>query len=107
MMTQVRKAIIPVAGFGTRLLPISKAIPKEMVPVVDRPLIQHVVEEALAAGINEIILVTRAGKSAIEDHFDAHFELEHSLASKGKDALLETLSAISPKKLKVTSVASA
>ena len=104
MMTQVRKAIIPVAGFGTRLLPISKAIPKEMVPVVDRPLIQHVVEEALAAGINEIILVTRAGKSAIEDHFDAHFELEHSLASKGKNALLETLSAISPKKLKVTSV---
>lgn len=104
MMTQVRKAIIPVAGFGTRLLPISKAIPKEMVPVVDRPLIQHVVEEALAAGINEIILVTRAGKSAIEDHFDAHFELEHSLASKGKQALLETLSAIAPKQLKITSV---
>ncbi|WP_168016810.1 UTP--glucose-1-phosphate uridylyltransferase [Halomonas salinarum] len=103
-MSQVRKAIIPVAGFGTRLLPISKAIPKEMVPVVDRPLIQHVVEEALAAGINEIILVTRAGKSAIEDHFDAHFELEHSLASKGKDALLETLFAICPKHLKVTSV---
>lgn len=101
---QVRKAIIPVAGFGTRLLPISKAIPKEMVPVVDRPLIQHVVEEALAAGINEIILVTRAGKSAIEDHFDAHFELEHSLASKGKDAQLQILSSISPKKLKVTSV---
>lgn len=75
-----------------------------MVPVVDRPLIQHVVEEVLAAGINEIILVTRVAKSAIEDHFDAHFELEHSLASKGKDALLETLSAISPKKLKVTSV---
>ncbi|WP_447553346.1 UTP--glucose-1-phosphate uridylyltransferase [Vreelandella sp. EE22] len=103
-MTQVRKAIIPVAGFGTRLLPISKAIPKEMVPVVDRPLIQHVVEEALAAGINEIILVTRTGKSSIEDHFDAHFELEHSLASKGKDALLETLSAIAPPRLKVTSV---
>ncbi|WP_447529180.1 UTP--glucose-1-phosphate uridylyltransferase [Vreelandella sp. TE19] len=103
-MTQVRKAIIPVAGFGTRLLPISKAIPKEMVPVVDRPLIQHVVEEALAAGINEIILVTRTGKSAIEDHFDAHYELEDSLAKKGKDALLETLSAIAPPKLKVTSV---
>lgn len=103
-MTQVRKAIIPVAGFGTRLLPISKAIPKEMVPVVDRPLIQHVVEEAMAAGINEIILVTRTGKSAIEDHFDTHFELEHSLASKGKSALLETLSATSPQQLKVTSV---
>ncbi|MGP9765427.1 UTP--glucose-1-phosphate uridylyltransferase [Halomonas sp. AOP13-D3-9] len=103
-MTQVRKAIIPVAGFGTRLLPISKAIPKEMVPVVDRPLIQHVVEEALAAGINEIILVTRSGKSAIEDHFDAHAELEDSLASKGKDALLETLAAIAPPGLKITSV---
>lgn len=103
-MTQVRKAIIPVAGFGTRLLPISKAIPKEMVPVVDRPLIQHVVEEALAAGINEIILVTRSGKSAIEDHFDAHAELEDSLASKGKDALLQTLSAIAPPNLKITSV---
>lgn len=103
-MTQVRKAIIPVAGFGTRLLPISKAIPKEMVPVVDRPLIQHVVEEALAAGINEIVLVTRSGKSAIEDHFDAHAELEDSLASKGKDALLEVLAAIAPPQLKITSV---
>ncbi|MCA1772280.1 MAG: NTP transferase domain-containing protein, partial [Halomonas sp.] len=103
-MTQVRKAIIPVAGLGTRLLPISKSIPKEMVPVVDRPLIQHVVEEAMAAGINEIILVTRTGKSAIEDHFDTHFELEHTLAEKGKDALLATLAAISPKQLNVTSV---
>lgn len=109
MMTEVnkaavRKAIIPVAGFGTRLLPISKAIPKEMVPVVDRPLIQHVVEEALAAGINEIVLVTRSGKAAIEDHFDAHAELEDSLASKGKDALLATLAAIAPPHLKITSV---
>lgn len=103
-MTQVRKAIIPVAGFGTRLLPISKSVPKEMVPVVDRPLIQHVVEEALAAGINEIILVTRSGKSAIEDHFDAHAELEASLASKGKDDLLKTLAAIAPPSLKITSV---
>lgn len=103
-MTQVRKAIIPVAGFGTRLLPISKSIPKEMVPVVDRPLIQHVVEEALAAGINEIILVTRSGKSAIEDHFDAHVELEDSLASKGKDDLLKMLADIAPPYLKITSV---
>lgn len=103
-MIQVRKAIIPVAGFGTRLLPISKSIPKEMVPVVDRPLIQHVVEEALAAGINEIILVTRSGKSAIEDHFDAHAELEDSLAGKGKNELLEILAAIAPPKLKITSV---
>lgn len=103
-MTQVRKAIIPVAGFGTRLLPISKSIPKEMVPVVDRPLIQHVVEEALAAGINEIILVTRSGKSSIEDHFDVHAELEDSLASKGKDDLLKTLADIAPPYLKITSV---
>ncbi len=103
-MTKVRKAIIPVAGFGTRLLPISKSIPKEMVPVVDRPLIQHVVEEALAAGINEIILVTRSGKSSIEDHFDAHAELEDSLASKGKEALLKTLADIAPPHLKITSV---
>ncbi|HSP32031.1 MAG TPA: UTP--glucose-1-phosphate uridylyltransferase [Halomonas sp.] len=103
-MMQVRKAIIPVAGFGTRLLPISKSIPKEMVPVVDRPLIQHVVEEALAAGINEIILVTRSGKSAIEDHFDAHAELEDSLASKGKKDLLKVLAAIAPPHLKITSV---
>lgn len=103
-MMKVRKAIIPVAGFGTRLLPISKSIPKEMVPVVDRPLIQHVVEEALAAGINEIILVTRSGKSAIEDHFDAHAELEASLASKGKDDLLKLLADIAPSSLKITSV---
>lgn len=103
-MQHLRKAIIPVAGFGTRLLPISKAIPKEMVPVVDRPLIQHVVEEALAAGINEIVLVTRTGKAAIEDHFDAHAELEQSLAEKGKRALLETLAAIAPPELKITSV---
>jgi UTP--glucose-1-phosphate uridylyltransferase len=72
--------------------------------VVDRPLIQHVVEEALAAGINEIILVTRSGKSAIEDHFDTHAELEDSLASKGKDDLLKTLAAIAPAHLKITSV---
>ncbi len=103
-MQNLRKAIIPVAGFGTRLLPISKAIPKEMVPVVDRPLIQHVVEEALAAGINEIILVTRTGKPAIEDHFDAHVELEQSLADKGKQALLDTLADIAPPELKITSV---
>lgn len=103
-MTQVRKAIIPVAGFGTRLLPISKAIPKEMVPVVDRPIIQHVVEEALAAGINEILLVTRTGKSSIEDHFDTHFELEASLEKSGKDAILAMVREIAPPELKITTV---
>lgn len=102
MIKPLRKVIIPVAGFGTRLLPISKSIPKEMVPVVDRPVIQHVVEEALAAGLNEVVLVTRSGKSAVEDHFDAHFELEASLAAKGKDSLLEVLRAIAPPELKMT-----
>ena len=101
---KISKAIIPVAGLGTRLLPISKSIPKEMVPVVDRPLIQHVVEEALAAGLNEIILVTRGGKSAVEDHFDHHYELETELEKKGKAQLLEQLRAIVPPELKVTSV---
>lgn len=100
----VRKAIIPVAGVGTRLLPISKAIPKEMIAVVDRPLIQHVVEEALAAGLNEIILVTRSGKSAIEDHFDHHYELMAELGRKKKYQLLEVLGKICPPELKITSV---
>ncbi|WP_086479565.1 UTP--glucose-1-phosphate uridylyltransferase [Oceanospirillum sanctuarii] len=104
MSSTLKKAIIPVAGLGTRLLPISKSIPKEMVPVVDRPLIQHVVEEAIAAGLNEIILVTRGGKSAVEDHFDSHYEIETELERKGKTALLEALRAIAPPQLKVTSV---
>ncbi len=104
MSSMLKKAIIPVAGLGTRLLPISKSIPKEMVPVVDRPLIQHVVEEAMAAGLNEIILVTRGGKSAVEDHFDSHYEIETELERKGKNALLEALWAIVPPQLKVTSV---
>ena len=96
-MQKIRKAVFPVAGFGTRLLPISKAIPKEMVPVVDRPLIQHVVEEALAAGINEIILVTRAGKSAIEDHFDKNHELELALRQSGKNQQADMIQNILPK----------
>lgn len=104
MSSTLKKAIIPVAGLGTRLLPISKSIPKEMVPVVDRPLIQHVVEEAMAAGLNEIILVTRGGKSAVEDHFDSHYEIETELERKGKNALWEALRAIAPPQLKVTSV---
>lgn len=104
MSSKLKKAIIPVAGLGTRLLPISKSIPKEMVPVVDRPLIQHVVEEAMAAGLNEIILVTRGGKSAVEDHFDSHYEIETELERKGKTALLEALRDIAPPQLKVTSV---
>lgn len=85
----VTKAVIPVAGFGTRMLPASKAIPKEMLPVVDKPAIQYVVEEAAAAGFRDIILVTHSAKKAIEDHFDTQAELEASLAAKGKQALLD------------------
>ncbi len=103
-MTTVRKAIIPVAGLGTRVLPASKAIPKEMLPVVDKPVIQHVIEEAVAAGIKDIILVTRAGKSAIEDHFDTHYELEAELSRKNKTALLEAITNIIPDDVTIQSV---
>src|SRR5258705_11828121 len=85
----IRKAVFPAAGLGTRFLPATKAIPKEMLALVDKPLIQYGVEEALAAGIDEIIIITSRGKSAIEDHFDISFELESSLASRGKTELLE------------------
>ncbi|MCD6320194.1 MAG: UTP--glucose-1-phosphate uridylyltransferase GalU [Candidatus Desulfofervidaceae bacterium] len=85
---QIKKAVIPVAGLGTRILPASKSVPKEMLPVVDKPLIQYIVEEALASGIKDIILITRQGKSAIENHFDTDFELETTLAQKGKGETL-------------------
>lgn len=103
-MTTVRKAIIPVAGLGTRVLPASKAIPKEMLPVVDKPVIQHVVEEAVNAGIKDIILVTRNGKSAIEDHFDSHYELEAELSRKNKTELLSAISNIIPDDVTISSV---
>ncbi len=86
---KVRKAVFPAAGLGTRFLPATKAIPKEMLSLVDKPIIQYGVEEALAAGIEEIIIVTARGKSAIEDHFDTSFELEATLEKKGKKELLE------------------
>jgi UTP--glucose-1-phosphate uridylyltransferase len=89
MKQKVRKAVFPAAGLGTRFLPATKAIPKEMLALVDKPIIQYGVEEALAAGIEEIIIVTARGKSAIEDHFDTSFELEASLEKKGKTELLE------------------
>jgi len=85
----VRKAVFPAAGLGTRFLPASKALPKEMIPLVDKPVIQYGVEEALASGCNEVIIVTSRGKSAIEDHFDISYELENALRAKGKTALLE------------------
>ncbi len=87
----VRKAVFPVAGLGTRFLPATKAMPKEMLPVVDKPLIQYAVEEALSAGIEEIIFVTGRSKQAIEDHFDHFCELEHTLMARSKDALLKEI----------------
>lgn len=104
MSSTVTKAVIPVAGLGTRVLPASKAIPKEMMPVVDKPVIQHVIEEAVAAGITDIVLVTRAGKSAIEDHFDSHYELEAELERKGKTAILEAVRNIVPPNVTITAV---
>ena len=88
-MKKVTKAIIPAAGLGTRFLPATKAMPKEMLPIVDKPTIQYIVEEAIASGIEDIIIVTGKGKRAIEDHFDNNFELEDNLQKKGKFDLLE------------------
>ena len=92
---QVRKAVIPVAGLGTRFLPATKAIPKEMLPIVDRPTIQYIVEEVVASGIAQVIFVTSEGKSAIENHFDYNFQLDHTLREKKKIVLGEELSHIS------------
>ncbi|MBP9717923.1 UTP--glucose-1-phosphate uridylyltransferase GalU [Candidatus Gracilibacteria bacterium] len=89
MPQRIKKAIFPAAGFGTRFLPVTKAQPKEMLPIVDKPVIQYLVEEAVAAGIEEIIIVTGRGKRAIEDHFDYSYELEKTLVEKGKRELLE------------------
>jgi UTP--glucose-1-phosphate uridylyltransferase len=94
-MTAITKAVFPVAGLGSRFLPATKAQPKEMLPLVDRPLIQYVVEEARDAGIERIVIVTGRGKNAIEDHFDTSFELEQMLAEKGKEALLDEVQKIS------------
>ena len=95
-MTSIRKAIFPVAGLGTRFLPATKAMPKEMLPVVDRPLIQHVVDEAYEAGIEHLIFVTGRNKGVIEDHFDRQFELELTLTERGKKAELALLSEALP-----------
>ena len=95
-MRPVRKAVFPVAGMGTRFLPATKAMPKEMLPVVDKPLIQYAVEEAVAAGITDLIFVTGRNKRAIEDHFDSNPELEAELDKKGKNALLSIVRNILP-----------
>ncbi|WP_181907583.1 UTP--glucose-1-phosphate uridylyltransferase GalU [Cohnella lupini] len=89
MVDKVRKAIIPAAGLGTRFLPATKAMPKEMLPILDKPTIQYIVEEAIESGVEDIIVVTGKGKRAIEDHFDIAFELEHILEEKGKFEILE------------------
>ena len=86
---KVRKAVIPAAGLGTRVLPITKALPKEMLPIVDKPAIQYIVEEAVQAGIEDILIITNRGKDIIEDHFDHAVELEERLEATGKTALLE------------------
>jgi UTP--glucose-1-phosphate uridylyltransferase len=95
MPQKIRKAVFPAAGLGTRFLPATKASPKEMLSLVDKPLIQYVVEEAVASGIESIIIVTGRGKTAIEDHFDISFELEHLLSERGKEAELKSTRAIS------------
>ena len=100
----VHKAVIPVAGLGTRMLPATKAIPKELLPIYNRPLIEHVVKEAIDGGIREIILVTRSGKEAIENHFDAHYKLEHRLIKNGKDKILEDIVKIIPDEIKISSI---
>ncbi|MFH6952915.1 UTP--glucose-1-phosphate uridylyltransferase GalU [Pseudoalteromonas sp. XMcav1-K] len=103
-MKKVTKAVIPVAGLGTRMLPATKAIPKEMLTLVDKPLIQYVVEEAAAAGIKEIVLVTHASKNSIENHFDTSFELEAQLESRVKRSLLQEVKSINPKGITMISV---
>jgi len=98
-LKKVRKAVFPVAGMGTRFLPATKASPKEMLPIVDKPLIQYAVEEAVAAGITDMIFVTGRSKRAIEDHFDKAYELESELAARGKDEMLEFVRNMIPKNI--------
>lgn len=95
-MTKIRKAVFPVAGLGSRFLPATKAQPKEMLPIVDKPLIQYAVEEAVAAGVTEMIFITGRNKRAIEDHFDTAYELEATLEAAGKNALLEAVRSVIP-----------
>lgn len=93
---KITKAVFPVAGLGTRFLPATKAMPKEMLPVVDKPIIQYAVEEALASGIEQVIFVTGSGKTALENHFDRQYELEDTLKNRGKDELLKTIESLVP-----------
>ncbi len=97
MKIKVKKAVFPVAGMGTRFLPATKANPKEMLPIVDKPLIQYAAEEAISAGIEELVFVTSSSKRAIEDHFDKNYEMESELKQRGKDKLLEIVQNVVPK----------
>src|SRR3990167_6929592 len=101
---QVRKAVFPVAGLGSRFLPVTKANPKEMLPIVDKLLIQYAVEEAIRAGITHMIFITSSSKRAIEDHFDHHFELETRLKAQGKLELLALVKSIAPSDIHFTYV---
>jgi UTP--glucose-1-phosphate uridylyltransferase len=103
-LAELRKIVIPVAGLGTRVLPASKVIPKEMLTVVDKPVIQYVIEEAVTAGFTEIILVTRASKKTIEEHFEPHAELEDALERKGKTELLAAVRDILPVNVSISTV---
>lgn len=94
---KIKKAVFPVAGLGTRFLPATKAMPKEMLPIVDKPLIQYAVEEALASGIEQLIFVTGSGKTSLENHFDCRYELEDTLRKRGKEDLLKTVESLVPK----------
>jgi UTP--glucose-1-phosphate uridylyltransferase len=95
MQSKIRKAVIPAAGLGTRFLPAAKAVPKELLPIVDKPAIQYIVEEAVASGVEQVILITARGKGAIEDHFDTSFELEEILKRQKKDDLLRMVQELS------------
>src|SRR5512136_2710805 len=99
-MNVITKAVFPVAGLGTRFLPATKASPKEMLPVVDKPLIQYAVEEAVAAGITELVFITGRGKRAIEDHFDMAFEVESELTARGKHEMLSIVRDVVPRHVK-------
>ncbi|SES69423.1 UTP--glucose-1-phosphate uridylyltransferase GalU [Thalassotalea agarivorans] len=101
---KIKKAVIPVAGLGTRMLPATKAIPKEMLPIVDKPLIQYIVNECIDAGIKEIVLVTHSSKNAVENHFDKSFELETTLEKRVKRQLLEEIQSICPKDVTIMQV---
>lgn len=103
-MKPLRKVVIPVAGLGSRFLPATKAVPKELLPVVDKPLIQYIVEEAAEAGITDVVLVTHSAKPAIENHFDKHYELEQELMNRGKDELLAIKRSITPPNVRIIGV---